>query len=155
MKTIMIVVTLILVGVTVAIAMGAREGEGKIQKQCRTMFASSGERAGCVLGAYSEQHKLDRTCNILTSCAMSQSAPNCLKKRLGAVIRELSERSHSRSFVSFSRQAISHMDAIIKMHPIHIVNACRSGRNMVREAGKAREQVTNYETISSPVSIGQ
>ena len=110
---------------------GCKTKEKKVIDNCKNDFKNSGERAGCMLGAYSELHKLKKSCDILVSCAVKYDHSICLKKRIKVIIKELSQRSSSRTYVRFSDQLMAHMDNISKIHPINMVNACRHGRTLI------------------------
>ncbi len=153
MKKLIVIVTLLFLGSFIVIVLAQGRGEASLHKHCKRLYGSAGERTGCLLGAYSEQHKLRRSCAILTACAVAPDSNSCLRKRIGAVVRELSERSHSRPFVSFTRQLMEHMERVVKTHPIRIVNACRAGRNILRSEAKPKEHVVQYRRISAPIPI--
>ena len=132
---------------------GCKNPTNKYLKECKKQYSTSGERAGCIIGVYSEKHKVKHSCDVITACALRFNYQECNEKRIYAIIKEISERNFSKTYIDFTNQLRKHMGNIAASHPIKIVNSCRNGRKIFNPLNNSYNYTENYKVLKTPLTI--
>jgi hypothetical protein len=143
--------TLILIGSL--LIFGCKNPTNKYLQECKNEYSTSGERAGCIIGVYSEKHKVKNSCNVLTACSLKFNYQECNEKRIYAIIKEISERNFSKTYIGFTNQLRKHMETVATSHPIKIVNSCRKGRKIFNPSHNNKNKTKDYKVLKTPLTI--